>query len=132
MLFTPGASLTRKSQDGIDDPHVAASLFKLWLRELEEPVVPSVLYNEALACSTSPGECIDFVTRLPTYNRRVLLFAISFFQQFMREEVVELTKMTPPNLGPLSLSYLIRRSGCPADAGFDSINTRTEHLAYNI
>lgn len=86
-------------QNGIDDPHVAASLLKLWLRELEEPVVPTELYNEALAASKVTSECLHFVSLLPTYNRRVLLFVISFFQQFMRDEVVEITKMTPQNLG---------------------------------
>ena len=78
---------------------MAASLFKLWLRELEEPVIPTELYNDALKCSQSAEDCIEFIARLPIYNRRVLLFVVSFFQQFMREEVLEVTKMTAQNLG---------------------------------
>jgi len=62
-------------------------------------VVPTELYNEALAASKRTRESIDFIRLLPTYNRRVLLFVISFFQQFMREEVMEVTKMTSQNLG---------------------------------
>lgn len=85
-------------QDHIDDPHVAASLFKLWLRELEEPLIPDSLYNAALRASKSTDECLGFVSRLPKIHRRVLLFVISFVQLFLSEEVVEQTKMTPQNL----------------------------------
>lgn len=76
-----------------------ASLFKLWLRELEEPVIPTDMYNAALTASKSTSESLGFVSRLPVYNRRVLLFVISFFQLFVRSEVVNTTKMTPQNLG---------------------------------
>ena len=86
-------------QNGIDDPHVVASLFKLWLRELEEPVIPGDLYNAALIASKSTAESLNFVLRLPVFNRRVLLFVISFFQLFLRDDVVKTTKMTPQNLG---------------------------------
>lgn len=36
--------------------------------------------------------------RLPKIHRRVLLHVISFVQLFLKEEVVEITKMTPQNL----------------------------------
>ncbi|WRT70639.1 uncharacterized protein IL334_007637 [Kwoniella shivajii] len=94
---------------GIDDPHVAASLFKLWLRELEDPIIPSSLYNDALTASRSSKECIEFVSsRLPTYNRRVLLFVISFVQIFMQPEVVGKTKMTPGNLALVMAPNILR------------------------
>ncbi|WVF67939.1 hypothetical protein IAT40_002701 [Kwoniella sp. CBS 6097] len=93
---------------GIEDPHVAASLFKLWLRELEDPIVPSSLYNEALTASKSANESIDFVSRLPTYNRRVLLFVVSFVQLFMGRSVVEKTKMTPGNLALVIAPNILR------------------------
>ena len=78
---------------------MAASLFKLWLRELEEPVVPSRLYNDALAASKSPQETVQFIHRLPSNHKRVLLFVVSFAQVFLKPEVVERTKMTASNLG---------------------------------
>ncbi|WVQ95503.1 hypothetical protein IAU59_002600 [Kwoniella sp. CBS 9459] len=93
---------------GIEDPHVAASLFKLWLRELEDPIVPSALYNEALLASKSATESIDFVSRLPTYNRRVLLFVVSFVQLFVGRSVVEKTKMTPGNLALVIAPNILR------------------------
>lgn len=91
----------RQAEAGIEDAHVAASLLKLWLRELQEPLIPSELYNNALraASSASPDSTIHFVRHLPTQNRRVLIFIIALLQMFCRDDVVTLTKMTPPNLG---------------------------------
>jgi hypothetical protein len=59
------------------------------------------MYNDALsaAATDTPDATLEFVTRLPAYHRRVLLFVISFMQLFVKEEVVEKTKMTPSNLG---------------------------------
>ncbi|WVR08594.1 hypothetical protein IAU60_005649 [Kwoniella sp. DSM 27419] len=93
---------------GIDDPHVAASLFKLWLRELEAPIVPTALYNDALIASRSAAESIDFVQRLPAHNRRVLLFVVSFAQLFKGQEVVDKTKMTPANLALVLAPNILR------------------------
>lgn len=84
---------------GIDDPHVVASLFKLWLRELEDPLVPTSLYETALEVSKSVDQTILFLKKLPNHNRRVLLFVISFIQLFLDPDVVAVTKMTPRNLG---------------------------------
>jgi hypothetical protein len=85
-------------QNGIDDPHVAASLFKLRLRELEEPLVPTHLYNAALVATKSPADAIEFVTGLPVLHRRVLLSVISFAQLFLHPDVIFQTKMTLHNL----------------------------------
>jgi hypothetical protein len=85
--------------NGVDDPHVVASLFKMWLRELEEPLVPSSMYNAALQASKSVDLTILFLKKLPDHNRRVLLFVVSFIQLFLDPSVVAVTKMTPQNLG---------------------------------
>lgn len=87
---------------GVEDPHVVASLFKLWLRELEEPLIPTGLYNAALQASKSVDHTIIFIKKLPDHNRRVLLFVISFMQLFLDPDIVAITKMTPQNLGTSS------------------------------
>jgi hypothetical protein len=74
-------------------------LFKLWLRELETPLIPTELYNDALIAAQSPVNSLDIVGRLPVENRLVLNFVISFVQRFLQDEVVEFTKMTAENLG---------------------------------
>lgn len=81
---------------------MAASLFKLWLRELEEPLIPTALYNDALIASKDYAQVVEIVQKLPVYNRRVLVFVVGFVQMFMQEKVVEKTKMGPINLGAFS------------------------------
>ncbi|KAH9993220.1 hypothetical protein BJV77DRAFT_1060254 [Russula vinacea] len=63
--------------EGVDDPHVPASLFKLWLRELVDPLVPSEMYNDCIAFANDAEACCAAVERLPTANRRVVLFMTS-------------------------------------------------------
>jgi hypothetical protein len=99
--------------EGVDDPHVPASLLKLWLRELCDPLVPTELYNDCVACSRDPEACVQMVARLPTYNRRVMLFVISFLQLFLDEKVQSITKMTAPNLALVMAPNLLR---CASDS----------------
>ncbi|KAI9442664.1 MyTH4 domain-containing protein [Lactarius indigo] len=85
--------------EGVDDPHVPASLFKLWLREL--------MYNDCIARA---------VRRLSGYrpaNRRVVLFVISFLQLFLDERVLAATKMTSANLALVMAPNLLR---CGSDS----------------
>src|SRR5260221_136455 len=47
------------------DPHVPASLFKLWLRELVDPLVPSEVYNNCIAFAASCN-CSQFLLLIRT------------------------------------------------------------------
>jgi hypothetical protein len=93
---------------GIDDCHVPASLFKLWLRELQDPLIPSEMYNDCVACANDPDRVVETVKKLPTINRRVLLFVISFLQLFLAENIQSVTKMTAPNLALVMAPNLLR------------------------
>jgi len=99
--------------DGVDDPHVLASLMKLWLRELCDPLVPEELYNECVQNAKDPEACIQIVERLPTTNRRVVLFVISFLQIFLDDRTQSVTKMTPANLALVMAPNLLR---CNSDS----------------
>lgn len=99
--------------DGVDDPHILASLMKLWLRELLDPLVPEEMYNECIMNSQDPETCVRIVTRLPTINRRVVLFVISFLQLFLEERTQTVTKMTPANLALVMAPNLLR---CSSDS----------------
>ncbi|KAJ7502843.1 hypothetical protein B0H11DRAFT_1906678 [Mycena galericulata] len=99
--------------DGVDDPHVLASLMKLWLRELCDPLVPEEMYNECITNSKDPAACVQIVERLPTINRRVVLFVISFLQLFLEDRIQGITKMTPANLALVMAPNLLR---CNSDS----------------
>jgi hypothetical protein len=93
---------------GVDDPHVPASALKLWLRELLDPPVPDELYNACIECAREPEACVTMVGRLPTINRRVVLFVISFLQLFLEPKIQKVTKMTPVNLALVMAPNLLR------------------------
>lgn len=99
--------------DGVNDPHVLASSMKLWLRELCDPLVPEEMYNECITSAKDASTCVQIIERLPTINRRVVLFVISFLQLFLEEKVQDLTKMTPANLALVMAPNLLR---CNSDS----------------
>jgi hypothetical protein len=94
--------------DGVDDPHVLASLMKLWLRELCDPPIPDELYNDCITTSEDPEASVKIIHRLPTINRRAVLFVISFIQLFLDDKVQAVTKMTPANLALVMAPNLLR------------------------
>ncbi|KZT04600.1 uncharacterized protein LAESUDRAFT_657523 [Laetiporus sulphureus 93-53] len=101
------------SLDGVEDPHVLASLIKLWLRELCDPLIPDEMYYDCIASARDPAACVQIVHRLPTINRRVVLFVTSFLQLFLEEKVQAVTKMTSPNLALVMAPNLLR---CTSDS----------------
>ncbi|KAG1745441.1 uncharacterized protein EDB91DRAFT_1246316 [Suillus paluster] len=84
--------------DSVDDPH----------RELCDPLVPEEMYNDCITHSREPETCIQLVRRLPTINRRVVIFLISFLQFFLEEKVQAVTKMTSANLALVMAPNLLR------------------------
>ena len=46
------------------------------MRELVDPLVPSEMYNDCIAFANDAEACCAAVERLPTANRRVVLFVI--------------------------------------------------------
>jgi len=99
--------------DGFDDPTVLASCLKLWLRELCDPLVPEELYNDCIMHAKEPETCVQIVQRLPTINRRVVVFVISFLQLFLEDKVMAITKMTSANLALVMAPNLLR---CNSDS----------------
>lgn len=99
--------------DDVDDPNILASLMKLWLRELADPLVPEEMYNDCITNSKDPNACVQTIHRLPTINRRVVLFVISFLQMFLKEDIMSVTKMTPANLALVMAPNLLR---CNSDS----------------
>ncbi|KAG8710867.1 hypothetical protein FRC08_016610 [Ceratobasidium sp. 394] len=112
--------------EGIDDCNVPASLFKLWLRELQEPLIPSNMYNACITVAEDPDRVVSIVRELPPNNRRVLLFVISFLQLFLPENVAGVTKMTSANLALVMAPNLLR---CDSESmAVVFTNARFEHI----
>lgn len=68
------------NQNGMIDPHVPANLFKLWLREIEDPIIPDFMYEHVLEASPDVEASCDLVKAMPVNERRVLIFIIAFLQ----------------------------------------------------
>ena len=62
------------------DPHIVASLLKLWYRELHEPLIPREFYAECVEAFSNPQSAVEIVSRLPGINRLVLTYLIRFLQ----------------------------------------------------
>jgi hypothetical protein len=79
--------------------HEYASLLKLWLRELTEPLVPKVLYDDAIAIGKQgPGEgprqLAIFLAKMPTENKRI----VTRLSEFLKGMDVRKTHMNHTNL----------------------------------
>ena len=62
------------------DPHIPASLLKLWYRELYEPLIPDEFYEQCVENYQNETAAINIVHRLPPINKMVLFYLIRFLQ----------------------------------------------------
>ena len=132
------------------DCHTAASLLKLWLRELYEPLIPDAFYDEAVqlaskidaeeqkgrskdgkeslerTAGSSPikDRLQDLTNRLPELNRLTLMYLVKYLQLFARSDVASVTKMDASNLATVFAPNCLR---CPSqDPCVILENTRKE------
>ncbi|XP_013408982.1 rho GTPase-activating protein 39 isoform X2 [Lingula anatina] len=92
----------------ISDPHVPASLLKLWYRELHEPVIPPEFYEDCINNYANPEEAVALVHNLPEINRLVLSYLIRFLQVFAASENAQITKMDVNNLAMVMAPNCLR------------------------
>ncbi|KAL1474674.1 hypothetical protein MTO96_037820, partial [Rhipicephalus appendiculatus] len=86
------------------DPHVPASLLKLWYRELHDPLIPAALYQECVDCCGEPQAVLALVFAAP--------------------ENAALTKMDASNLAMVMAPNCLRCTSDDPRVIFD--NTRKE------
>ncbi|KAG7488293.1 hypothetical protein MATL_G00033050 [Megalops atlanticus] len=101
-----------KVPTGLEDPHIPASLLKLWYRELEEPLIPHEFYDECISHYDSPEEAVNVVLGLPHINKLVLCYLIRFLQVFAQPANVAVTKMDINNLAMVMAPNCLR---CQSD-----------------
>ncbi|CAL8074590.1 unnamed protein product [Calicophoron daubneyi] len=112
------------------DPHLAAGLLKLWLRELAEPLIPNSLQPMCLkaACEAeayeskrqSTAECVtdaspnpiekccQLVRQIPFLKRRSLLYLILLLQHLAKPEHCAISLMDARNLATVIAPNLMR------------------------
>ncbi|KAK6190447.1 hypothetical protein SNE40_002312 [Patella caerulea] len=90
------------------DPHVPASLLKLWYRELYQPLIPSEFYQECIDNFADPEVAMSIVNRLPEMNRLVLCYLLRFLQVFAAVENASVTKMDVNNLAMVMAPNCLR------------------------
>lgn len=84
---------THAGQNVIEGAELAdlASLFKKWIADLPEPVVPMSMYQE-LKEALKNRTVLDFVEELPKVNHDTLGYIIGFLKEFIKHS--EVTKMS--------------------------------------
>ena len=90
------------------DPHVLASLFKLWLRELAAPLVPKSMYFECIKIADDRDKCIEMMMKLPQLNLCVVIFVIQFLSSILTDEFYQKTKMDTENISVVFTPNFIR------------------------
>ncbi|KAL1022691.1 hypothetical protein UPYG_G00031080 [Umbra pygmaea] len=101
-----------KIPTGLEDPHIPASLLKLWYRELEEPLIPHEFYEECITHYDDPEAAVNVVMGLPHINKLVLCYLIRFLQVFGQPPNVAITKMDVNNLAMVMAPNCLR---CQSD-----------------
>ncbi|VDK32945.1 unnamed protein product [Taenia asiatica] len=124
------------------DPHLAAALLKLWLREMATPLVPPALTVEVFAAAVeaesfeksvgaaAPGaepieKCCAMVRRLPGINRRVLLYLIKLCQHLVRPENACTSLMDARNLATVIAPNLFRSASNNPSELLNSVQSQT-------
>jgi hypothetical protein len=92
----------------IQDPHLPASLLKLWYRELHEPLIPNEYYDECISYCDQPEKCLNVIQKLPKINRVVFTYLIKFLKVFAASENVAITKMDANNLSMVMAPNCLR------------------------
>ncbi|XP_048365359.1 rho GTPase-activating protein 24 isoform X1 [Sphaerodactylus townsendi] len=126
LFRLPGqANLVKELQDAFDcgekplfdrntDVHTVASLLKLYLRELPEPVIPYSKYEDFLSCAkllskeeeTGLNELVKQVKSLPVVNYNLLKYICRFLDEVQSYSAVN--KMSVQNLATVFGPNILR------------------------
>ena len=80
------------------DVHVCASVFKLWIRSLPEPLIPNSLYEDALKCDIDE-EAMKVFERIEDESTKDLIaFVIHFLAHLSQDDIRSKTLMNDANL----------------------------------
>ncbi|KAI1785369.1 hypothetical protein LXA43DRAFT_976250 [Ganoderma leucocontextum] len=96
------------SLDSVDDPHVLASLLKLWLRELIDPLVPDELYNDCITNSHNPEALYPDRATASNHQSPCCSLRDQLPTTVLEDKTQTVTKMTSANLALVMAPNLLR------------------------
>lgn len=106
------------------DANVPASLLKLWMRELTNPLIPNALYDKALKAGNDIKRSLDVINQCPKSSQNVIRHVIRFIKALAQPEHQAKTKMSVNNLAMIFAPTFLR---CPSDNPQDLMeNTQFE------
>eukprot|EP01132_Coremiostelium_polycephalum_P007764 gene7764-9556_t len=90
-----------------ENVYTVASLLKLWLREISDPLIPVSMYDSCIQTSTIE-QVLNIIQTLPLTSQRVISYIIAILQQAILPENVEASKMNSDNLAMVFSPCLLR------------------------
>lgn len=87
--------------------HTPASLLKMLLRELAEPLIPNELYEKSVQV-LSPQGAQEVYQALNPYTQKVVYFILQFLAKMLSPEIVEQSKMGIENLAMIFAPSFLR------------------------
>ncbi|KAJ1908780.1 hypothetical protein IWQ60_011532 [Tieghemiomyces parasiticus] len=98
--YTPCPDLT--------DPNIPASLFKLWLRDLHDPLIPIRFYHQCVGSPQDPDQILRIMSNVRGIQLRVADYVVQFLQVFARPEHARLSRMNLSNLAVVFAPIFLR------------------------
>uniref|UniRef100_A0A6B2LIF8 Rho-GAP domain-containing protein n=1 Tax=Arcella intermedia TaxID=1963864 RepID=A0A6B2LIF8_9EUKA len=113
----------------IDNVHNAATLFKLFLRELAEPVFPTHFYPTALRVAEegNVSGMHEMISQFDNINVKVIQFVVNFLLSFLKPNYIAKTMMTSGNMATVFAPTLLR---CPSDNPLMQITAATSEVKF--
>ncbi|KAK5575930.1 hypothetical protein RB653_007065 [Dictyostelium firmibasis] len=93
-----------------ENVYTIASLLKLWLREITEPLFPLTIYDQCIENSNKREKIFEIVSSLPILNQKTISYIIDLLQECGKAENVEHNKMNFPNLAMVFSPCFLRCS----------------------
>eukprot|EP00742_Colponemidia_sp_Colp-10_P001609 GILJ01001728.1.p1 GENE.GILJ01001728.1~~GILJ01001728.1.p1 ORF type:complete len:613 (-),score=87.26 GILJ01001728.1:2044-3882(-) len=93
--------------ESISDSHIPANLLKLWLRELEEPLIPFDMYSQCIRTANKTSTDLkSIMVLLPDLNRSVLVYLFRFLSRVAENQSIN--KMGAENLAVVFSPNILR------------------------
>ncbi|XP_065670803.1 rho GTPase-activating protein 39 isoform X2 [Hydra vulgaris] len=111
----------------MNEPHVAASLLKLWFRDSYEPLIPQRFYDQCIHNCDNTEVCLNIVNSLPALNKLVFSYLIRLLQAFMIPTNVQYSKMDENNLAMVWAPNCLR---CPSNDPREIFDCTRKEMAF--